>query len=72
MGLIIFFAGVLALLFIAPHDLEWIRYFADHQVAWFTELMSESLFELEKPGGGDIVVLFFHRVSSSLQCRQSC
>lgn len=70
MGIIIFSAGVLALLFIAPHDLEWISYFADHQVDWFTELMSESLFELEKPGGGDIVVLFF-TVSLLLYCAAS-
>ena len=58
-AIIIFSAGALALLFVAPHDLEWITCFADRQVDWFSELMSESLFELEKPGGGDIVVFFF-------------
>lgn len=57
-GIILFSTGALALLLIAPHDIEWLSYLADHQVEWFTELMSRSLFELEKPGSNDIVVLF--------------
>lgn len=69
-GIIIVSAGALALLLIAPHDLAWITYFADRQADWFTELMSESLFELEKPGGGDLVVLFF-TVSLLLYCAAS-
>ena len=70
MAIIIFSAGALALFYIAPHDLEWLHYFADHQVDWFNKLMSESLFELEKPGAGDIVVIFF-TVSLLLYCAAS-
>lgn len=70
MGLVIVFAGVLAMLLITPYDQQWIYYLADHRVEWFIEVMSESLFELEKPGGGDIVVLFV-TISLLLYCAAS-
>jgi len=70
MVLFLFLAGVLMLVMIAPYDLKWIHYFKAHQVDWFINLMSESLFELEKPGAGDIVVLFYI-ISLSLYCLSS-
>jgi len=59
MAIILFITGLMALVLVAPYDLEWILYFTEYRVEWFVELMSESLFELEKPGSGDLVVLFY-------------
>ena len=57
--LILVLSGLSVLTLIAPYDLDLITYFSEHRIEWFIEIMSESIFELEKPGGGDIVVLFY-------------
>ena len=57
--LILVLSGLFLLTLLAPYDLDLITYFSEHRIDWFIEIMSESIFELEKPGAGDIVVLFY-------------
>lgn len=50
--------GTALLFVVAPYDQPLIVHFYEQPSNWFVELMSESMFELEKPGGGDLVVIF--------------
>ena len=70
-GLVIAAAGVMSLVVIGPHDEQLLRFCSEHQIDWFIDLLSESIFELETPGGGDLVVLFFI-VTLFLYCLSSC
>ena len=58
LGVAIAAAGIITMILITPYDLPLITFLSEYQSVWFVELMSESLFELEKPGGGDIIVVF--------------
>jgi membrane-associated phospholipid phosphatase len=51
-------ATAVAMTALIPFDIPLTRFIAAHRVNWFVELMGDSLFELEQPGGGDLVVFF--------------
>ena len=50
--------GFISMLLIAPYDLGLTIYLSEHKLSWFVDLMSESIFELEMVGGGDIVAVY--------------
>jgi membrane-associated phospholipid phosphatase len=56
--LLIVASGLTFLIVLAPFDLALISYFYEQQSNWFGEMMSDSMFELERPGGGDVVTIF--------------
>ncbi len=49
-------AAVLTLLL--PYEIALVKFVSAHRANWFVELMGDSLFELEQPGGGDLLVIF--------------
>lgn len=50
-------AGALLVL-TTPVDYAWTAWLAAHKVETFAEIMAQSIFEMEMPGGGDVVVFF--------------
>ncbi|MEE4313230.1 MAG: phosphatase PAP2 family protein [Desulfofustis sp.] len=54
---IILFAAA-AMTALVPFEIPLTRFVSAHRANWFVELMGDSLFELEQPGGGDLVVIF--------------
>jgi membrane-associated phospholipid phosphatase len=46
------------MLLVTPIDYELAVWLAGHKTLWFVDLMSESIFELEMIGGGDLVVFY--------------
>jgi membrane-associated phospholipid phosphatase len=52
------FAMIISMMVITPYDLQWVTYLSAHPNPWFINAMSDSIFELEQPGAGDIVVIF--------------
>lgn len=61
-------AAALLLLAVTPMDMAWTRWLAQHKVAAFAEFMAQSMFELEWPGGGDLVVCFLIAVVACYYC----
>ena len=51
-------------------DLSLTRLISAHRQEWFVTLMGDSIFELEQPGGGDLVVFFL--IASVLLYVASC
>jgi len=51
-------AGAASMLLVAPHDIDLTSWFSAHKSQGFVDLMSESIFELERLGGGDLIVLY--------------
>jgi len=47
-----------AMTVLVPFEIPLTKFISAHRVNWFVELMGDSLFELEQPGGGDLVVIF--------------
>jgi len=47
-----------AMTVLVPFEIALTRFISAHRANWFVELMGDSLFELEQPGGGDLVVFF--------------
>ena len=72
--LLIIGGGLAMMLAVTPYDQPLITHFYDQEPNWFVDLMSESMFELETPGGGDLVVIFLvgclllYCASSLLDC----
>lgn len=54
----IIFFGTVAMIFLDSHDVWLTKLIAAYRQEWFVTLMGDSLFELEQPGGGDLVVFF--------------
>jgi len=54
---LLLFAMITSMMVITPYDLQWVTYLSEHQNSWFIKTMSDSIFELERPGAGDIVVI---------------
>lgn len=50
--------GSAAMLLVAPHDITLSLWFYERKMVWLVDLMSDSMFELEMVGGGDLVVWF--------------
>ncbi len=50
-------AGALLVL-TTPVDYAWTAWLAANKVETFAEIMAQSIFEMEMPGGGDVVVIF--------------
>lgn len=55
--------GVIAMIPASLFDLEWTTYLHEHPYPSFVKFMSESIFELESFGGGDISFLYVLTVS---------
>ena len=51
-------SGALCLVLVAPYDIALTAWLYEHKVQWFVDLMSESVFELEMFGGGDLIVFY--------------
>ena len=51
-------AGLAAMLLVAPYDIGLSLWFYERKMLWLVNLMSDSMFELEMFGGGDLVVWF--------------
>lgn len=47
-----------AMTLLVPFEMLLTRFISAHRVDWFVEMMGDSLFELEQPGGGDLIVFF--------------
>jgi membrane-associated phospholipid phosphatase len=56
--IVIMITGVAVMLLVTPYDYELAVWLAGRKVPWFVEVMSESIFELETIGGGDLVVFY--------------
>lgn len=50
--------GLFCITLVAPHDIGLTTWLYEHKVQWFVDLMSESVFELEMFGGGDLIVVY--------------
>lgn len=55
---VIIIAGIIAMTVMTQHDHEWTMFLRQHKLDWFKDLMADSLFEGEKPGGGDLAIIF--------------
>ncbi|MBE0582748.1 MAG: phosphatase PAP2 family protein [Desulfofustis sp.] len=55
---VIVLATAVAMTVLIPYEIPLTRFISAHRANWFVELMGDSLFELEQPGGGDLVVIF--------------
>ena len=51
-------AGIALLMVLAPYDLQLLQWMAAHQLPAFMNFMSDSIFEFEMIGGGDLVVAY--------------
>lgn len=51
-------AGTAAMVLVTPFDAQWTRWLREHRHDGFKDFMSDSMFELEGIGGGDLAVLF--------------
>ena len=51
-------AGAATLVLISPHDIGLTAWLYGNKSQWFVDLMSESVFELEMFGGGDLIVCY--------------
>ncbi len=54
----VFLVGALCMLLLAPYDITLCVWLFERKKQWFVDLMSESIFELEMVGGGDLIVLY--------------
>ena len=51
-------AGALSMALVSPHDIELTSWLYGTKSQGFVDLMSESIFELERFGGGDLIVCY--------------
>lgn len=50
--------GAVCMALVTPYDIALTTWLYGHKSQWFVDLMSDSMFELEMFGGGDLIVFF--------------
>jgi membrane-associated phospholipid phosphatase len=56
--IVVVLSGCVLMTLIAPHDIALSTWLYERKAGWLVNLMSDSVFELEMIGGGDLIVFF--------------